>query len=157
MANILQFGSPRRSVRALSELTGLPEAQSAKLVDAIYARKPGLKWLSASGATLAFLGWMSMFGWITDALEGTRWDILALFFPGALLLLYGVAISLALVVGGLIARAVMRRHLFHHLYSPACFWCGYSLRGLQRHNATVDCPECGKPSPVRRRNECITP
>ncbi len=156
MANILQFGSPRRSVRALSELTGLPEAQSAKLVDAIYARKPGLKWLSPSGAILAFLGWMSMFGWITDALEGTRWDILA--FPeGALLLGYGVAISLAVVVGGLIPRAVMRRQLLHHLCSPACFWCGYSLKGLQRHNATIDCPECGKPSPVRRANECITP
>ncbi len=145
-----------RSVRALSELTGLPAAQSAKLVDAIYARKPGLKWLSASGATLACFGWISMFGWITDALEDTRWDILA-FPPGALLLGYGVAISLAVVVGGLIPRAVMRRQLFHHLCSPACFWCGYSLRGLQRHNETVDCPECGKPSPVRRTNECITP
>ena len=160
MAGPIQFGSPRRAVRALSELTGLPVDRCAKLIDALYSRKPGLRWLPPLAAPIAFLGWMFIFGRVTDALEGTRWDILAflqradlLGFVGMLLLGYGVAIILAVVVGATFPQAVLRRLVIHHLYSPTCFWCGYSLRGLERHNAAIDCPECGKSSPVRYTNE----
>jgi len=103
---------------------------------------------------------MFLFGRVTDALEGTRWDILAwltqsgvLGSVGALVLGYGVAITLALVISVLIPRAVLRRELFRHLYSPACFWCGHSLRGLRRINGRIRCPECGRQSPVRLMHE----
>ena len=149
------------AVRALCELTGLPPGQCSDLVGAVYARKPGVKWIAPVAGPIAFLGWMFMFGRVTDALEGTRWDILALLTQsgilgsaGALMLGYGIAITLAIVISVLIPPAVLRRALFRHLYSPACFWCGYSLRGLRRINGSIRCPECGRQSPVRLKHEC---
>ena len=152
------------TVRALAELTGLPLADCSELVDAIYKRRPALKWTPGISAILTFLGWMFAFGRVTDALEGTSWDVLALLRQlgvlgvlGALMLGYGIAITLALVVGTIIPRAILRRQLLHHLYSPACFWCGYSLCGLQRRNAAIHCPECGQLSPVRYKDEYPRP
>ncbi len=145
-----------QAVAALRHLTELRSADCSELVGAVYARKPGVKWIAPVAGPIAFLGWMFLFGRVTDALEGTRWDILAwltqsgvLGSVGALMLGYGVAITLALVISVLIPRAVMRRELLRHLYSPACFWCDHSLRGLRRINGRIRCPECGRQSPVR--------
>ncbi len=119
-----------------------------------------IKWVSPIAGPIVFLGWMFVFGWTTDLLEGSRWDILAYLaghgafgIVATILLGWGLAITLAVVAGTLVPRAALRRALFHHLYSPTCFWCGYSLRGLPRQNASVPCPECGRHSPVRLRHE----
>ncbi len=159
MAKFNSFRPPNRAVRALCELTGLSQTDCADLIRAVAARRPLLQWISPVAMPLAGIGWIFLFGRITDLLEGTRWDILA-FLAGhgivgiavALLLGYGVAFALA-VVAGTLAPAALRRALFHHLYSPACFWCGYSLRELPRPDSFVLCPECGRRSPVRLKHE----
>ena len=160
MAKATSSRPPTQAVRALRRLTGLSLAQCADLVGAVRARKPGIRWIAPVAGPIAFLGWMFMFGRLTDVLEGTRWDILALLTSkgilgtaGIVLLGFGVAITLGIVVGELIPRAVLRRALFYHLYSPACFWCGYSLHGLHRSNPSIQCPECGRHSPVRFKDE----
>jgi hypothetical protein len=140
----------------LSKLSGLPIEHSAELVNAVHKRKPALKWLPSLAAPAA-LGWMFIFGRVTDVLEGTRWDVLAfldkqgpLGIAGILGLGFGIAIALGFVAGFAVPRAILRRLIRHHLYSPACFWCGYSLVALEAHEAAIRCPECGKYSPVSR-------
>ncbi len=152
MAWITRSVTPQYAVDILSKLSGLSPGQCAKLVDAVYTRKPHYKWLPEAAAGLAFLGWMIVFGWTTDALEKTDWDPfgrLGIARLAVMLLLgYGVAIALAVVFGRLIPRVVMRRELKNCLCSPACFFCGYSLRGLDVQLSAIRCPECGKTSPV---------
>ncbi|MHC4108282.1 MAG: hypothetical protein ACYSTY_09390 [Planctomycetota bacterium] len=146
MAKRKPFDVPAYGARTLSTLSGVPETECAELVKAVYARRPVLKWGPPIACPIAFLGWMFLFGRVTDVLEKTRWDVLAL--PGGALLGYPIAITLALVVATVVPRAVLRRALRHCLYSPACFWCGYSLRGLEIHESRIRCPECGKFSPA---------
>jgi len=160
MAKFNSFRAPNRAVKALCELTGLSPTDCADLIRAVAARRLLTRWISPIAAPLVALGWIFLFGRITDLLEGTRWDILAYLarhgivgIAIALLLGYGVAFALAIVAGTLAPNAALRRALFYHLYSPACFWCGYSLRELPRQDSSVLCPECGRHSPVRLRHE----
>ncbi len=160
MAKTSSFWASSRAVTALCELTGQSPAQCADLIGAVVSRKPMIRWIVPIAPSVLLLGWMFLFGRSTDLLEGTRWDIIASVKEyGALgvvvliLLGYGVAIALAVVAGTLVPRALLRRSVLHHLYSPACFWCGYSLRGLPRHGADVLCPECGRHSPVRLKDQ----
>lgn len=147
MAASKLFDVPAYGARTLSKLSSLSEAECAELVEAVYARGPVLKWGPPIAGLIAFLGWMFLFGRGTDVLENTRWDVLAV--PGlGILLGYGVAIPLAFVVATVVPRVVLRRALCHCLFSPACFWCGYSLRGLETHDSRIRCPECGRLSPV---------
>ena len=138
----------------LSKLSGLSLGQCGKLANAIGRRNRALNWLPALVALAGFWGWMIAFGRGTDALEGTKWDVLAflkdlgLGLIPSLVVGYGIAITLAVIAGSAVHRAILRRVIRHHLYSPACFWCGYSLVGLEVCNAAIQCPECGKVSPV---------
>ena len=97
--------------------------------------------------------------WFEQVLHSERFHnslLRQLTFTGIILAIeipLGVAIALAVVAGALVPRALLRRSVLHHLYSPACFWCGYSLRGLPRHGADVLCPECGRHSPVRLKDQ----
>jgi hypothetical protein len=113
-----------------------------------------LKWIPAIAPTFAFLGWMFVFGRVSDALDDTPWVLAGFHQLGivgiifAILSGYGIGILLALLAGLWLPRYVWRRHLRHFLYSPACFWCGYSLKRLQVIERTIRCPECGQSSPV---------
>ena len=157
MAKTRQSGVPAHGARTLSALTGLAEADCLDLVEAIYDRRPALKWIPPIAAPLAFLGWMLVYGRTTDMLENTRWDLLAFFdrmgvfgVAASILLGFGVAVTLAVILATVVPRAVLRRELRRCLYSPACFWCRYSLSGLEADNSTIRCPECGRLSPVAR-------
>ena len=106
---------------------------------------------------LAAFGWMILFGRGSDALEDTAWDILGLLhdlgflgFIMALLLGFGVAIALALISGEALRRFLLRRQFCFHLFTPACFWCGYLLKGLVRDGDYIRCPECGQRSRLGR-------
>ena len=158
MAWMSRSAAPQYAVNTLSKLSGLSSGQCAELVGAVYARKRHYKWIPEVTAALAFLGWMFVFGRTTDALENTDWDLLASLgkfgiggFAITLLLGYGVALALAFLLGRVVPRAVMRRELKNYLCSPACFFCGYSLRGLDVQRSAIRCPECGKTSPVARQ------
>lgn len=96
-----------------------------------------------AGAVIAWWTWMVIFGHTTDALEGTRFDLLAMFdrLPGRFDLLakllagFGVAIA----VGAATHRILTRR-----LVPPPpdhCEECGYDLTGI----SAKTCPECGRP------------
>ena len=62
----------------------------------------------------------------------------------------GAAISLALISGVSLRRFLLRRQFRDHLSTPACFWCGYLLKGLERDGSSIQCPECGRHSRVGR-------
>ena len=157
MAASKLFEVPAYGARTLSRLSSLSEAECAELVEAVYARRPVLKWAPPIAGPIAFLGWMFLFGRGTDVLEGTRWDVLAFLrdlgsvgFLMMILLGYGVAITLALIVATVVPRVLLRRELHRCLTSPACFRCGYSLSGLEIRGSKIRCPECGRPSPAGR-------
>ncbi|MCH8165001.1 MAG: hypothetical protein IH889_05270 [Planctomycetes bacterium] len=142
----------------LARLTRLSEAESRQLIGAIDKRKPTVRWGPSVTAGAVFFAWMVFFGTGTDFLEQTRFDVLGflhrhgiLGFIVALLLGFGIGIILATVVGVSLRRLLLRRQIQHHLFSPACFWCGYSLAGLNHADQSVRCPECGKASPVALR------
>ena len=139
-------------------MSGLSVSECDALVAAIYERRPFLKWLPSVAGTAASVGWIALFGRTTDALEGTRWDLLGylhtLGFVGLLVaafLGFGVAIGLGFALGYALPRMALQRVLRRHLYGPACFWCGYSLIGLQLLGGTIHCPECGRRSPASPR------
>jgi len=149
----------RQAAAWLRGRTGLPQDVCFELVRALYARMPAVKWILPVGAPLAFFGWMLLFGRVTDVLEGTRWDLLAMLHEGGIVggvavasLGFGVGITLALLIGGLAPHLMLQRAVRHHLHAPACFWCGQLLRGVPPQGALVACPECGKASPVRARD-----
>ena len=144
-----------RSHHGLAKRFGIDEAECRSLIDAINKRQWMVRNLPSIVGGVAFLGWMILFGRSTDALEGTAWDILGfahdagfLGFMMALLLGFGVAIALAVVSGLAMRRFLLWRQFRCHLFAPACFWCGYLLKGLEPHDDFTQCPECGRRSRV---------
>ena len=141
----------------LAKQFGIGEDECRGLIDAINKRKWRVRNAPSIVGGLAFFGWMILFGRGSDALEETAWDILGLLydlgflgFMMAVLLGFGVAIALALISGATLRRFLLRRQFRYHLSTPACFWCGYSLQGLERAGDFIRCPECGRSSRVGR-------
>ncbi|MEE9129968.1 MAG: hypothetical protein V3T84_08100 [Phycisphaerales bacterium] len=142
-----------RSHHGLAKRFGIDEAECRSLIDAIDNRRWMVRTAPSIVSVLASFGWMMLFGHGTDALEETVWDILGfandagfLGFMMALLLGFGVAITLAVVSGLALRRYLLRRQFCFHLFAPACFWCGYLLKGLGRDGDFIQCPECGRRS-----------
>ena len=144
MAKTIQVGAVGFAARSLARLGGLPLAQCYELVEPIQQRKPRLTWMPQTGAVLIFFGWL-VFGRIDHASDNLFKAI------GSILWNYGIAAALALLVGMGLPSLLLRREVRHHLFAPACFWCGYSLRGLVVEDAAIRCPECGCVSPVARQ------
>ena len=158
-----QSSLPAYAVRTLSRRSGLPHAECLGLVDGVLKRRPLLKWVPPIAAVLAFCGWMFVFGRTTDILENTRLDLLAFLHRLGLLgyvimflLGIGFAFALAIIAGTVIPRSVLRHELSRCLSLPACFRCGYLLRGLEVRNSRIRCPECGGSSPVACRREAAS-
>ena len=137
----------------LAKHFGIEKHECQKLIKVIKKRKrsidikSGLVFLSVSCA------WMIFFGRGTDALEGTRFDILNYLNDSGpigvilvLLLGIGTAIFLAVITAVALERRLLYRQFHYHLFTPACFWCGYSLKGLENENNYIKCPECGERS-----------
>jgi len=146
-----------QSHHGLTKRFGIDEAECLSLIDAIDKRKRMAGTAPSIVAFLLFWAWMILFGRGTDALEETQWDILSLLrdlgfigFVLSFLLGLGVAISLAIVSGVSLRRFLLRRQFRYHLFTPACFWCGYLLKGLEREGDFTRCPECGRRSRVGR-------
>jgi hypothetical protein len=145
------------SHHGLAKRFGIGEAECRSLIDAINKRKWMVRNAPSTVGGFAFFGWMILFGRGTDVLEGTAWDILGfahdagfLGFMMALLLGFGVAITLAVVSGLAVRRLLLRKQFRYHLFTPACFWCGYLLKGLECDGSSIQCPECGRHSRVGR-------
>ena len=62
----------------------------------------------------------------------------------------GVPVFLGIISGVALRRFLLRRQFRYHLFTPACFWCGYSLKGLERDGSSIKCPECGQRSRIGR-------
>ena len=146
-----------RSHHGLAKRFGIDEAECRSLIDAIDKRKLTVRTAPSIASLLAGFGWMILFGRGGDALEETAWDIFGFFhdagflgFMMALLLGFGVAIALAVSSGVSLWRFLLRRQFRYHLLTPACFWCGYSLKGLERDGDFIRCPECGQRSRIGR-------
>ncbi len=161
--SMMRFRFGNSNMTSLARLAGISEAESRQLIGAIEKRKPIVRWVPSVAAFVVMVAWMAFFGIGTDFLEQTRFDL-----PGflhrqgilghivALSLGVGIAITLGTVVGVSLRRLLLRRQIQHHLFSPACFWCGYSLAGLNHADQSVRCPECGKASPVALRKPPIS-
>ncbi len=135
----------------------IDEVECRELVNAIDKRKLMVRTAPSIVSVLACFGWMMLFGHGTDALEETAWDILGFAndagFLGIMMVILlggGVAIALAVVSGLALRRFLLRRQFRYHLFTPACFWCGYSLKGLERDGSSIKCPECGQRSRIGR-------
>jgi hypothetical protein len=138
-------------------LRRLASVHCHEMVDAMLRRKPFIVWTPSIAGCCLFGIWMIVFGKGTNALEGTRWDIMNWIHARgvvgillAVLMGYGVAITLGILSSILIRRSLMRRAIRYHVNAPACFWCGYSLVGLPCLSNTniVPCPECGNNSAI---------
>ena len=100
------------STNSIARISGLSESDSRCCLDAIVMRKRLLYWAPGVAGLAVFFGWMIAFGKITDAVEGTRWDVLAFgesnrsFVHGtaAILVGYGIAVTLGVVVCKLLSR-----------------------------------------------------
>ncbi len=141
----------------LAKRFDIDEAECRRLIDAIDKRKWMVRTAPSIVSLLAAFGWMMLFGYGGDALEETAWDIFGFFhdagFLGlmmALLLGFGVAIALIVVLEVALRRFLLRRQFRYHLSTPACFWCGYSLKGHERVSSFIRCPECGQRSRIGR-------
>ncbi len=145
------------SHHVLAKRFGIDEAECRSLIDAIDKRKRMSGAAPSIVGFLVFWAWMILFGRGGDALEETAWDIFGFFhdagflgFMMALLLGFGVAITLAVVSGLALRRFLLWRQFRCHLFAPACFWCGYLLKGLERDDSSIQCPECGRRSRIGR-------
>ncbi len=145
------------SHHVLAKRFDIDEAECRDLINVIDKRKP------MAGAAPPIVGFVVcwagiiLYGRGTDALEGTQWDILPLLrdlgFIGFILrfvLGLGVPVFLALISGVALRRLLLHRQFRYHLFAPACFWCGYSLKGHKRVSSFIKCPECGKRSRISR-------
>ena len=146
------------SHHGLAERFDIDEAECRSLIDAINKRNWMVRNAPSTVGGFAFFGWMILFGRGGDALEETAWDIFGFFhdagflgFMMALLLGFGVAITLAVVSGLAVRRVLLRKQFRYHLFTPACFWCGYLLKGLERDGRSIRCPECGRRSRIGRK------
>ena len=105
--------------------------------DAIRERSPWIKWAQPA---VVFVGWLMVFGFATDRLG----DPLGL----GLMMLLGPGVAIILAVAAVVVpRVVLRRELRRCQRTPACVWCGHSLKGVASSDSSIRCPECGKPSP----------
>ncbi len=145
------------SHHVLAKRFDIDEVDCREFVNAIDKRKLIVRTAPSIVSVLACFGWMMLFGHGTDALEETAWDILGFAndagFLGIMMVLLldgGVAIALAVVSGRALRRFLLRRQFRYLLFAPACFRCGYSLKGHKRVSSFVKCPECGQRSRIGR-------
>ena len=145
------------SHHVLAKRFDIHEVECREIVNAIDKRKLMVRTAPSIVSVLACFGWMMLFGHGTHALEETAWDILGFAndagFLGVMMVLSlggGVAIALAVVSGLALRRFLLGRQFRYHLFTPACFWCGYSLKGLDRDGSSIKCPECGQRSRIGR-------
>lgn len=131
----------------------LSELQTLAVLDALHRRLRRLSWVPNVASSGVFVLWMVIFGKGTDALEGTRYDLLAfLQRQGEIGLAFGMihGVGMAAALAACAYIIIRRRLLFgalrHHLSTPSCFHCGYTLTGLPAPNALIACPECGNQS-----------
>ena len=146
-----------RSHHGLAKRFGIDEAECRSLIDAIDKRRLILATVPTIVGLIVYWAGVELYGRGTDALEGTQWDILPLLrdlgFIGFILrfvLGLGVPVFLGLISGVALRRFLLRKQFRYHLSTPACFWCGYLLKGLERDGRSIQCPECGRRSRVGR-------
>jgi hypothetical protein len=129
-----------------------PTPEQLRNLSAIAERRNRtLRWAPSVTGVAVFAFWMALFGYGTDWLEGTRFDLMAWLdgLPPALSMLlgiglgYGVAISLAMLAYVRLRRRLVQREVAALIESQGCLSCGYSLQGLTPLNGVVICPECG--------------
>lgn len=137
----------------LADRFNIDKDECQGLIKAIDKRKQFKSAIPSIVGLIVIFAWMVLFGRGTDALEGTRWDILSFLIdigPVGILLAIFSGLGIGTLLAASTAIALRRRFLsqqFHyHLFTPACFWCGYSLKGLENENNYIKCPECGERS-----------
>ena len=137
----------------LADRFNIDKDECQGLIKAIYKRKKFKSAMPSIVGLIVFFAWMVLFGRGTDALEGTRWDILSFLIdigPVGILLAIFSGLGIGSLLAASTAIALRRRFLsqqFHyHLFTPACFWCGYSLKGHDCDANYIKCPECGERS-----------
>lgn len=137
----------------LAERFGIDKDECQNLIRVIDKRKRFKKEVPSIVGGIIFVIWMFIFGRGTDVLEGTRWDILDFLwdqgFIGIILMLFlgfGIAILLATITSIILRRRFLIKQFHDHLFTPLCFWCGYSLKGLENESNFIKCPECGERS-----------
>ena len=141
----------------LAKQFNIDKSQCQKLIKIIRKRKRHIIVISSLIGVIAFVIWMAIFISITSVLEGTSWDILeilgnlgAIGFVLGMFSGLGLALILSQVSEVAIRRHLLRRQFQYHLLTPACFWCGYVLKGLECKDHYVKCPECGERSRICR-------
>ena len=146
-----------RTDHLLAKRFGIDKYECQTLIKIIDKHNRWKKEVSSIAGSIVFIIWMFFFGIGTDALEGTRWDILGFLFDigpvGYILVIllgFGIAIFLGTFTSIILRRRFLKKQFQDHLFTPACFWCGYSLKGLESESNYTKCPECGKRSRTNR-------
>ena len=137
----------------LSERFNIDEYECQKLIKVIDKRHRSVTIIPNAAGLIACFIWMFIFGRGTDALEGTQWDILEFLFgigPVGVIFVFflgfGIAIILASITFIVLRKRLLCKQFEDHLIKPICFWCGYSLKGLESESNYIKCPECGERS-----------
>ena len=137
----------------LADRFNIDKDECQGLIKAIDKRKQFKSAIPSIVGLIVIFAWMVLYGRGTDALEGTRWDILSFLFdigPVGIILAIFSGLGIGTLLAASTAIALRRRFLSqqfnYHLFTPACFWCGYSLKGHDCDGNYIKCPECGKRS-----------
>lgn len=137
----------------LADRFNIDKDECQGLIKAIDKRKQFKSAIPSIVGLIVIFAWMVLYGCGTDALEGTRWDILSFLFdigPVGIILAIFSGLGIGTLLAASTAIALRRRFLSqqfnYHLFTPACFWCGYSLKGLENESNYIKCPECGERS-----------
>lgn len=123
-----------------------PEHERQEIVRAIQSRRPGQVWMAIGAgfgvAAVAF----AIIGFLVFVLL----EAASCFTVLLMICVSGIIWFVASVAE---LRTFVSRGLYRHLRTPLCVWCGYDLSGqaadrVAREQGTIQCPECGRTSPV---------
>lgn len=136
------WASPSRvSAASIAAAVGVGSREAKELAVAVARRVPATVHDRASDIAW----WVFVAGFAFWIAAMFRWFAVAIAAGAAVAPLYLVFSRMGL----LRERRPVRDEIARCLEAPACFWCGYDLRGaFDRHrDGALACPECGRIDP----------
>jgi len=141
----------------LADHFNLDKNECRSLVKAIDKRNKKLNGIPFVIGVIVLWTWVYLWAISTNVLKDTNFNIIG--FLGdkgvigiilAFLIGFGGATFWGLIVVLAIRHRLLQKQFQYHLFTPACFWCGYSLKGLESESNYIKCPECGERSRIGR-------
>ena len=115
----------------LAKRFGIDKDECQGLIKAIDKRKQFKSAIPSIVGLIVIFAWMVLYGIILAIFSGL-----------------GIGTLLAASTAIALRRRFLSQQFHYHLFTPACFWCGYSLKGHDCDGNYIKCPECGERSRI---------